>query len=1366
MTTLLDRDAAPTTLLPSATRERWQPLRGGLLNLYRYDHEEFRYEQGRLLLRGNNGTGKSRVLALQLPFLLDGDVSPHRLEPDGDPAKRVEWNLLLGRHNDRLGYTWLEFGRRDPDGVEHYRTVGAGLHAVAGRGLVGKWFFVTDQRVGDDLYLQRANGTALTRDRLIESVAGHGEVYTAAAAYRAAVDRELFGLGDRGYKALVDLLVALRQPQLSRQLDERRLSAALSDALPPLSPEVVRDVAEALRSLEADREALDALVAARTGVDAFLADYRRYTQIIARRRAADVRELHAEYETTQRKLRAAEDSARDARTALEEAAARCRDLAESEAAAVAAEETLARSDRMRDAHTLDRARRDADTATAAATDARSEADRTAAARVEREAEQRAAAQRLDASRDEVAGLVRDAAERAATVGLGGAHEQACAALALPDGPDDDVVLPRIRTNVERVLADRRRGIDHLRRLERAAAAAEEELRVAKHLADAASSALDAALTAQQATSTSLDAASTQLAVDYGGWAQTTVELHPPDAEGIGWELEHWARTGDGASPVADAVARALGDARQRLDGARRDVQTRLEALDDELAGLRAEAERLRAGEHTPPPVPHTRDRQVREERAGAPLWALCDFADTVDAATRAGVEAALEAAGLLDAWVTPDGRLLDDGEHDTVLVAGVGPVPERNLGTVVRAEDPTVTAILARIGLGASSGDVWVTADGHWQVGPLHGAWSKPTAEHLGAGAREAARHRRLAELDAGITTREKVRLGIDDELAELKRRDAVAAAEAGAAPDDTGVRQGLADLAAAGRAVAEHRQRLADAESAVAARREAADTAASKRDDAAADLGLDGWVGRLDELVDTVSRYERALAVLWPTLRAHLDRRAQAAGAEARAAEAARTHERADQAADEAAQRAAGAAAERDTLQATVGSSVEEVLAELAAARGRVTAVREERRVAEGAQQEARTALAVARHDIGTHTEALAGDARRRQTAVDAFAAYAATGLLAVAHAELAGLGTDEAWSADRAVRTARRVEHLLADIDSDDLAWQRTQRDIHHHLQTLIDTLLPHGYEPSATMVDQVLVVTVPFQGRACSMTQLRDALAEEVATRQQILDAREREVLENHLIGEVAAHLHDLLRSGVEWVAEVNAELERTPTSTGMLLRFAWRPLPEPDLEDARRRLLGSDGLWSSDDRAALGGFLQKRIQAVREADETGTWAEHLAAALDYRTWHTFDVERRQDGTWKRLTRRTHGTGSGGEKAIALTLPQFAAAAAHYRAAPHAPRLILLDEAFVGVDADMRSKCMGLLTAFDLDFVMTSEREWGCYATVPGVAIYQLATRPGIDAVGVTRWVWNGRERLRDDQPLPRAAPPEETEDGLLT
>lgn len=74
---------------PRPTTRRWQPLRLGLVDLFYYDDEQFWFHDGRLLLRGNNGTGKSKVLALTLPFLLDGSLSAQRVEPDADPKKRM-----------------------------------------------------------------------------------------------------------------------------------------------------------------------------------------------------------------------------------------------------------------------------------------------------------------------------------------------------------------------------------------------------------------------------------------------------------------------------------------------------------------------------------------------------------------------------------------------------------------------------------------------------------------------------------------------------------------------------------------------------------------------------------------------------------------------------------------------------------------------------------------------------------------------------------------------------------------------------------------------------------------------------------------------------------------------------------------------------------------------------------------------------------------------------------------------------------------------------------------------------------------------------------------------------------------------------
>ena len=276
---------------------------------------------------------------------------------------------------------------------------------------------------------------------------------------------------------------------------------------------------------------------------------------------------------------------------------------------------------------------------------------------------------------------------------------------------------------------------------------------------------------------------------------------------------------------------------------------------------------------------------------------------------------------------------------------------------------------------------------------------------------------------------------------------------------------------------------------------------------------------------------------------------------------------------------------------------------------------------------------------------------------------------------------------------------------------------------------------------------------------MTELHAAFAVELDEREQLLQAKEREIIENHLLAEAAVELQKLIRAAENWRASANDELNARPTSSGVRFRFQWEPNTEIRFHEVRPVLLRRGELWTPAERTALAAFLQARIVAEQEEDQSGSWRDHLARALDYRRWHRFVVERQQEGKWRRLDKTTYGTGSGGEKALALTLPRFAAAAAHYRsAAATAPRLVMLDEAFAGIDPTMRAQCMGVLTQFDLDVLMTSEQEWGCYPTVPALAIYHLTTLPGIDAVGATRWVWNGREKRQRDTLLPPVAEPE--------
>src|SRR5258708_23599233 len=84
-------------------------------------------------------------------------------------------------------------------------------------------------------------------------------------------------------------LIQLRQPQLSKKPDEGSLSDALTEALPPLSTDLLTDVADALNQLEEDRRQLHDYEELARSVGQFSERYRLYAQTQTRRQARVLR---------------------------------------------------------------------------------------------------------------------------------------------------------------------------------------------------------------------------------------------------------------------------------------------------------------------------------------------------------------------------------------------------------------------------------------------------------------------------------------------------------------------------------------------------------------------------------------------------------------------------------------------------------------------------------------------------------------------------------------------------------------------------------------------------------------------------------------------------------------------------------------------------------------------------------------------------------------------------------------------------------------------------------------------------------------------------------------------------------------------
>jgi uncharacterized protein (TIGR02680 family) len=1344
--------------------------------MFYYDQEEFWFHDGRLLLRGNNGTGKSKVLALILPFLLDGDLAPHRVEPDGDRQKRMEWNLLLGGKHpnpERLGYTWLEFGRRSADGPDgaagtaEFLTIGCGLKAVAGRGITRHWFFVTSQRPGDELRLLPDSRVPVTREKLREEIGARGFVYDRAADYRRAIDEHLFGLGAQRYEALVNLLIQLRQPQLSKKPDEKLLSRALTEALPPLSPGLVTTVADAFRGLDEERDALRSLAEAQEASTAFLGHYRRYAKVAAKRKAAGPRVTQSRYEQLGRDLAAAEEDFAAAQLQLDGAQLDLTELQEQRTELGARQKALETDPAMRDAERLEQLREDAERREKAAREQESDRSRQAG-QVQKHADKAVqTAHRAGTGRDKLALALRGAATTADDARCAQQHQAAIVALSAGDNYLDDAeapaadILARGRRAAQAVAERQERAAAELGKLLEESAEHARMLHAAEHEEGRRSAEVQAAADRVSAADQAVAERMRLLLDAYRAYLTGLAELRVADPEELVAALDGWGITGEGANPAAaiiDDAARAAGAELGSMAGKLSAQRTQRATRADELAN---EVARLRMGGQDAPPAPPTRGAGVRDGRPGAPLWKVADFAPDLSADERAGLEAALEAAGILDAWVTPDGNLVDG---DVIVVSGLAPVAGPSCAELlVPAIDPhdlqagvlreeSVASVLSAIGREPGTGDTagtWVTTDGRWSNGVLTGAWRKDQAGYIGEGAREAARHERIRLLEQELQDEQTAIEGINGDLADIEARQQRLAEEHRTVPPDGGVREAHTGAAVERRALARAREDHATAAAVCGRRREELATARARVVEFAADVRLPPDVDELAVVRAGIGAYRVALAGLWPAAEAaHAAIRA-AAEAESELADSRQLLLEASERAAEAREAADAAATTYQELLATAGTAVEELqrrLAEVTGALGRLTRAERDARQREQGALEARGKADGIQGELRTQVE---DAARLRDDAVREFQAFAATGLLRVSVTSLEIPDVKQPWAATPTVILARAVNAELESVDDGDGPWDRIQKRVTEEHKLLADAMSRHGHSAGLTLSEGVIVIDVIFQGRSHDLPGLAEALAAEVEQRTTLLSAREREILENHLLNEVAGTLHELISAAEAEVRQMNEELESRPTSTGMKLRLIWqqaRNAPE-GLDRVRLKLRQTIDAWSAADRALVGGFLQQRI-AAEHADNPATgWAEALTSALDYRGWHEFVIQRYQDGQWRPAT----GPASGGERALVVSVPLFAAASSHYKSAgnPYAPRLIALDEAFAGVDDDSRAKCLGLLATFDMDVVMTSEREWGCYPQVPGLGICQLARQDGIDAVLVTPWRWDGRERRRAEE-----------------
>ncbi len=341
-----------------------------------------------------------------------------------------------------------------------------------------------------------------------------------------------------------------------------------------------------------------------------------------------------------------------------------------------------------------------------------------------------------------------------------------------------------------------------------------------------------------------------------------------------------------------------------------------------------------------------------------------------------------------------------------------------------------------------------------------------------------------------------------------------------------------------------------------------------------------------------------------------------------------------------------------------------------------------------------------------------------------------------------VAACGVEWEWDGSGVVDAARALQARVAERSEGGAASDQVVLNRYRELEDG----LAGGYDVVASEDDGVKYFhVVDDTGRQPLPAVAARVATEAEQTRSRLL-ADEREVIERFLLGELGEEIRERLLESHDLVLAANRALAGVRTSHGKGAHLNWQIDPEasPTAREATQLLVMAPRAAEED--ARLRDALMDLIPAQREKDPSLGYLAHLREALDYRYWHRFSVQAVDDarpGSMRVLSPRL-GL-SQGEQRVLSYLALFAAAAAHFDGlGASCPRLLLLDDAFAKVDEPTHGRLLKLLIELDLDFVMTSERMWGCFPEVPSLEIYEALREPLVPGVALVHFRWDGRQR----------------------
>ncbi|OKO95271.1 hypothetical protein BRO54_1076 [Geobacillus proteiniphilus] len=1353
----------------------WVLHRAGLINFWYYDEQYFHFANGKLLLRGSNGAGKSVTMQSLIPVLLDGKKTPDRLDPFGSRARRME-DYLLGEkdvvdRDERTGYLFLEYKRKESD---QYVTTGIGLRAKRQKSLDFWGFVIFDnRRIGYDLQLYKQEKTGekipLTKRELAALLGAGGTVVETQKDYMELVNKHVFRFESlEAFQELIELLIQLRSPKLSKDFKPTVIYEILESSLPPLTDDELRHLSETIENMDQAKQQLEQLERDERALKRLCDQYRHYNEYMIAEKAMEYEKAVKQAEeltAEQQRRRGEEEQARKTLGELDETIARLRreeDVLRAREVDLAGHEVFQQADQYEQLK-AERQR------------LQERRERHERAMEEKERLERQHRRRLDEAEalfDKIEQNLEDELEQLRA----DAEEGAFSGHEVNEG---DFLRHRRHQHEFLFTVWKQEADRHTERLEELARLWRRHDELQARYEEA-----------------SKEAGELQREVDeWRHQHQKWEELFEQEKERFEQEVLAWLEQGGVDVSEADIqsflqqmsaiyerysiddIKRPFTEAYYAAVGKKNDEKWRLEheirLLDGELGDREAE---LRHWQDERDPEPE-RDEQTAASRAElerqgvsfVPLYAAVEFFDHVPETVRERIESALSHAGLLDALITDRDV---DAACDRVLVPNPVHMAHTLADYLCPDADAPVSAerideVLRSIVITDAEQEGGMTIDetGRYSIGLLRG--HAPVRERpifIGRTARTRWRMEKIASLEEEIAAlrRQRDRLRTEHEAVEAAL--SALADWFASFPSDRDVRTAFEERQEARRqAESKERDWRRQQEKVSLLAREWQQLKQTLREQSAgldlefslhgceqARIAMKSYIRHLHEL-EVHYREARHTAAMIAQQRERL----QALSEEIDEAKGER-----NRLLDEE-ERLALRISEMERTLEQMGA--DDIRAEIARVRERLAALRDEipQRVDERARTEQRLIRLAEEREKGEKREAFA----RKLAAMweQSFVREAALGLVELDRSRPLPEQAKEAKQRYGAALKETRSS-LLARLNTVFFQESSNLTEYRATFERLPDDG-DHEWITSAPDDEMAMkaadwrekqerhVIFLDYKGQRATPFAVLAEVERDIVLQHEYMKEQDRELYEDVILKSVGRILRSRIQRAERWVNDMNKLMGGLDTSSGLVLSIQWKPKTaeteaELDTKELVRLLRIDSRLLKEEDLQRVTNHFRSKIARARELlEERGqgnTLHQIIKEVLDYRKWFAFTLYYEKTNEPKReLTNHRFYQFSGGEKAMAMYIPLFAAAYSRYQeAGDDAPYIISLDEAFAGVDENNIRNMFGLVEQLGFNYIMNSQALWGDYDTVSALSICELVRPRNASFVTVIHYRWNGR------------------------